>query len=263
MSSDLNILLIGHSHAGCIARAYRQSEIDGSDLDFEMSQARLNYKTFQPNFEMTNGVRNVHPDLVKRLRHLPKARDADVILTSMMGNEYNQLALMSHPEPYDFEMPDSDFGVLEGVQKLPYEIIRATMASLADENALMLVRQLASTTDLPILVLPPPPPIADPDHIRKFPGAFGKRLKKYEVAPISFRIKMWTLYCHVLRQAAADIENVRFIELPARVFKDGALAPQYWSEDPTHGNEVYGAALLEEISGLAKHVVDQHRKVSA
>jgi hypothetical protein len=257
----MKILLMGHSHAGCVGRAYRQSEIDGGDLGFELSQVRLNYKTFQPNFEVNGSVRSVHPDLIKRLRHIPKARESDVIVASMMGNEYNQLALMSHPEPYDFEMPDTDFGVLDGVQKIPFEIIRATMASLADENALLLVRQLASTTDLPVLVLPPPPPISDPDHIRKFPGAFGERLKKYKVAPLSFRIKMWTLYCLILRHAVADIENARMIELPSRVFKNGALAPQYWSEDPTHGNEVYGAALLEEISGLAKHVVTQHRKV--
>lgn len=263
MSNELKILLMGHSHAGAVSLAYRQYQKDNIALDYEMTIVRLNQPTFQPNFEQVNQKRVVSENLEKRLRHIPKSRDADVVVGCFMGNEYNQLAILIHPEPFDFELPDSTLPVSEGAAIIPYPMMHAVIKKLADENALLIFRKLAESTDKPVLLLPPPPPIADPDHIRKFPGAFGERLKKYEVAPLPFRIKMWTLYCSILRDATSEFAHTRMIELPSKVFKEGALAPQYWSDDPTHGNPIYGDVLLEHIVELARHVKKSDAKVAS
>lgn len=278
----------GHSHLSCIQQAYNAGQKTNEFPDLDASFFRLNAKTFQPNFEMLDIsqvleqpkdnkprqpslqraaerllAQRAHSslDVVKRVRVLTallerrianilKREEPEAILLIAMGNEYNTLSLLRHPEPYDFEFPGSGIAPDQSIAQIPYTMMKAQMQQLAEQNVLLFWRLLNEITDVPVFMLPPPPPIASELHILSYPGNFAERAETYGLSPVGFRRKMWMLYCQVLREAVAG-SPTRFVDLPEIAFVDGCLAKQFWQEDPTHANATYGSIILNHIRTMA------------
>jgi hypothetical protein len=109
---------------------------------------------------------------------------------------------------------------------------------------------LASVYSGRACVLPPPPPKAE-DAIRLHPGVFVDHLAKHEVAPADQRVELWRAQVQTLSDEARQ-RGFAMIDLPAQVSgADGLLASSFSADDPTHGNEAYGALVLERIAELA------------
>lgn len=275
----------GHSHLSAVRRAYQSAEKNGQDLPAQMQFTHLNFKMFQPNYEtvsdekaysesasgqdtnpflriaarMTGGgyhsfdaldrPRALTENVQKRIKHILRRDAPDAIVLACMGNEYNAMGILRHPEPFDFDLPGSGIEVEKGVTVIPYPMMRAQMTMLCEQNVLLFWRYFNKVTDKPIYLLPPPPPIADKMHILSYPGAFEGPAKQYGISPAGLRRKMWLLYCDILRDMTRGT-GTTFVELPDAVFVDGCLAKQFWQEDPTHGNADYGKLILEHVQSL-------------
>lgn len=279
------LLALGHSHLSSMVRAYREWEKLEPDYPIKAVFDVLGRPELQPNFEtigagklkaakeageaehaaflarlrmpggqdLSGGVK-VRALSVKMEAHLRKvlaAEAPDAILLSCMGNEYNSIGMLRHPVPFDVDMPGSGIGVEEGVQRIPRAVMKAQIRERAEQNVLLFWRFFdAEAGDIPVYLVPPPPPIASEEHIRAYPGAFADRVEEYGISPVGLRRKLWLLYCEVLREALAGTGTV-FVELPPVVFDEGSLARQFWQKDPTHGNAEYGLAILDRVFDLA------------
>lgn len=244
----------GHSHISTYLRAWMSRQKNETTGDNNISFVRLGHKNFGENFETIDRVRQVSPLLQRRIIHILRRDKPDAIFCALMGNEYNSLAMVRHPEPFAVEHPSigpvlSEAG--ETLPVIPYALMRAQLSEVAENNALLLWRAITKEADCPVYLLPPPPPIASETHIKQFPGQFGKLVKKFGLNPPETRRKMWLTYRDVLRAAAAADPDTTFIDLPDEIFENGFLAERFWQGDPTHANEGYGQIMLDRIFAMA------------
>lgn len=247
------ILAFGHSHLSTLMRAGRDLNNAQANGETLFHFVRLNHKSCLPNFAMQAGLRSIHPDLKRRLQFVINRDAPKALFLSLMGNEYNSIGMLKHPEPFDFHWPEKGLSADPNLHIIPFDLMKAQMRSLADVNCLLFWRFFASVYDGPMYMVSPPPPIADEAHILSYPGAFADRVAEFGLSKPEFRLKLWMLYCEVLREAVANTAT-RFVELPAAIFDVGYLKSTYWKEDPTHGNEAYGVLVLQEMleqAGLA------------
>lgn len=258
MTDSVTFSFFGHSHLSALLRAGKRHERSAAADAVKLHFSRLNYKNFHPNFEVINGEKTIDQGLQKKLRFILRRDAPDSIFLLLMGNEYNSLAMMRHPTPYDFYWPESGLEIDETVSLLPFNVIKAELSALADRNALLFLNLFSEIYKKPIYLMPPPPPIQDEAHIRSYPSAFADRLNEYGLSPATFRLKMWRLYCVVLQEAAVKA-SVSYVDLPTEIFNaDGFLKEIYWSQDPTHANPAYGDVLLSALIDLAGN--DAHNK---
>ncbi|EPX82415.1 hypothetical protein [Salipiger mucosus] len=283
--SGKTLLAFGHSHLSALSRAHKTYVEEDPEGAPPVELHWLGEKQLQPNFELvglgkvkaarqageeaharlmsrlrTPGARDIakgdkvrvlSEKLETHLRELLAERDPAGIVLACMGNEYNTLGMLRHPEPFDFDLPGSDLPLEEGVTQIPYALMKAQVRATAERNALLFWRFFNDVAgDVPIYMLPPPPPIASEAHIRDFPGAFADRVADYGISPVTLRRKMWLLYCEVLDEAVAGT-NTTLVALPPAVFTDGCLSRQFWQSDPTHGNVDYGMVILDHVCSMA------------
>ncbi len=245
---------IGHSHLSCFQRAHAAQARAGAAVWPEASFLRLNQPALQPNFRTgPDRSRHLTEEVTRRIAHFLRRGAPDAILLAAMGNEYNGLALLQHPEPFDVPYPgEPDLDPARGGMRIPRALMAAQMRLLADRNVLMFWRHVDAVAGAPVFVVPPPPPIASTDHILSHPGAFGERARRFGVAPAVLRRKLWRIYCDTIAAAiAAEGRRSVFLALPAAVFEDGFLARRFWQGDPTHANEAYGALMLGHLAAVA------------
>ena len=279
------LVAYGHSHLAAMMRAYKEREAEEPDPTIEAQFEWLGRKPLQPNFELIGfgklksarkegeeiyqamadrlrgpgaeavskgeKVRALSEKLETFLRGSLAEQKPDAILLICMGNEYNSLGMLRHPRPFDFTLPGSDLPLIEGAEVIPHGMMKDHLRETVDNNALLFWRFFNDVAgDVPIYMVPPPPPIASEEHILSFPGAFADRAGEYGISPVSLRRKLWLLYCEVLRDGIAGT-GTTFVDLPPVVFTDGCLSRQFWQKDPTHGNLDYGLVVLDHVLDLA------------
>lgn len=256
------VAAFGHSHLSALMRAGRRMTNSGELGDTNIRFCRLNHQMFMPNFVTEGSKRSIHPDLQRRLRFILKRDMPQAVFLSVMGNEFNSIAMMRHPEPFDFHWPEMDLPADPAMQIIPFDLMKAQIRALAEDSALLFWRFFASVYEGPMFMVPPPPPIADEAHIMAYPGAFADRVAQFGLSKPEFRLKMWMLYCEVLREAVAG-SSTRYVELPIEIFDMGYLKSTYWREDPTHGNEAYGAMVLKRLLEKAKTAIASSAEVAS
>ena len=279
------LMAFGHSHLSALMRAYKELEAHEPPDGWRAEFVWLGDKTLQPNFELIGKgkVKSARQDgpgpyqaITARLRspgaeelakgdkvralsqtvedHMRARLDEgkpDAILLACMGNEYNSLGLLQHPEPFDFDLPGSGLPVEEGVAYIQYSAMKAQLRAIAERNVLLFWRFFNDVAgDVPIYLVPPPPPIASEEHILSYPGAFADRAKSAGISPVALRRKLWMLYLEILRDATHDTAT-RLVDLPEVIFTDGCLSRQFWKQDPTHGNSDYGMIILDHVTEQA------------
>lgn len=235
----------GHSHLSCYLRAWQARRRRGRAGDARAHFVRLGHPDFQPNFEISDGARRISPALEKRIGRILARERPRAVLCALMGNEYNSLAMIPHPEPFDIDWPGERIAD-PAAQPIPPSLMRAEMAEIAARNALMLWRAIAAAAECPVYLVPPPPPIADGDHIRAHPGRFGEMVARHGLNPAPMRRRMWRIYRDVLSDGVAGSGTI-FVDLPGKVMEDGYLARRFWRADPTHANAAYGEIMLTRI----------------
>jgi hypothetical protein len=235
------ILCLGNSHLAALRRAYEaRSDAEGPLLRF----VSINKEPFQPN--LTDGV--LHPNLRKHL----SPNDTSPLILMIGGNHHNVLGLVNHPTRFDFFLDeDPNLVAVTGAEIIPLGLVRAQLDQMLVKPVKDILAAIAATAaSRPVFQMESPPPIADADHIRQFPGIFADKISRRGVAPDILRYKLWRVHSALMREYC-DALNITFVPVPAAMQDDrGMLAKAAWSADPVHANEIYGHHLIAQISEL-------------
>ena len=175
------------------------------------------------------------------------------VALSLWGNWYNSVALVDHPEPFDFIYPSFDEAVDPSRRIIPFHQIRHAFASNV-RFQLRMLDQFRAMTEAAMVLLEPPPPIESHEHIATHPGPFGEEIAKHGITPAAIRRKLWKLQSAIYGSAAEEL-RVTFLPFPERAMSpSGFLAPDYCYPYPTHANERYGSIMLLKLEELFKAV---------
>ncbi|MDT0681197.1 hypothetical protein RM543_00760 [Roseicyclus sp. F158] len=238
----MQIVAFGHSHLSALSRAWKEAPIDGVDVSFH----RLNGSAFQPNFEDDRQDRRLSGAAADKIAKIIGTAEPDLCICAAMGNEYNALAMLEHPRPFDVDWPESGLPAREDAELIPVDLMRATIKRRAERGALLFWDAIAAAAPGRAVLVAPPPPVADEAHIRANRGAFGERIDRYGIAPAATRLKIWALYSDILADAA-ERKGGLIVHPPAECLDDGYLGAGYRADDPTHANPAYGLKLLTDI----------------
>lgn len=103
---------------------------------------------------------------------------------------------------------------------------------------------------LRIVHVMPPPPIESEAHIRNAPEVFRERIEQDGVTPLSIRVKYYRLAEHVLEQALQPY-RITLLRCPPEAAAPGGAIRDDYAFGATHGNEAYGALVLQQMRALA------------
>jgi len=228
MPRERNILLIGHSHVNCVQAAARR---DGN----------------LPWLRVINLRRlDAETSLDRAVQAAASGFDPAAVCLCLGGNFHNVVGTLEHPVPFSL----GTMGIAGDPDYKPRHMIpRALVRALFRQRAYpdLVPRLYDFFPQAERLMLNAPPPVADFDHIRAFPGIHAGKLG-LGPAPSELRLSLYALQTEVFR-AIAEEHAARFITQPDAIFdSDGFLAKPYFNNDPTHGNQAYGlemASLLQ------------------
>lgn len=170
----------------------------------------------------------------------------DRVYVSIGGNFHNVFSVFENPMPFSFGDATTGAVSFDPTRRfIPYDMIYEHFERCL-EPALKHMEPIHDRfRDSSIYCLCAPPPIADEDHIRRYPGLFAPKIEQ-GFAPRNLRLR-----AHRLQR---DIYNARctrlggtFIDPPeAALDAEGFLGKAYWNNDPTHGNAAYGRLVLDQ-----------------
>ena len=233
--NSLKVLVVGHSHTGALRRGLT-NYIDG---ELAHRYEIINLGSL-PN-------KGKGADIPPEVRKAIAALHADVIVSAVHGNAHNIFGLVRHPQPFDFVVPKMpQLALDEDAVLLPYSSIVASFRAKAEAQTRLLFN-LKTEFGLPMIHLQSPPPIPSEEHLRTYPGVFAEKIAEFGVAPALLRHKLWWTMSDIFHEACAAL-GVAYLQVPDCV-KDnsGMLLEQFWNNDPTHGNALYGAAILRQV----------------
>jgi len=248
------IVILGHSHVNALrggAPLVDGINSDAFELDFLQIHAIQKSPTLSgpPPFVMDPHLETVIQDSLLR---------CDALLLLAYGKEHNNLGLINHPRLFDFFLTEDQSVMVDETRELiPEEFVKSQLRfqTVKMENILEKIRNMAPE-GLPVFQLECPTPIPSEAHIIKHAGPYKDRIEELGVAPRNIRYKLWRLFCQLAKEycAANDIE---YVSIPEHVLdENGFMREEYWQIDPTHGNAVFGKAVLENfiynILGLEK-----------
>jgi hypothetical protein len=143
--------------------------------------------------------------------------------------------------------------VEEGAEIVPYRAIHEVFwrgLKNGDGRSLEAIR--AATVARVVHFLPPPPK-EDNEHIAKnHETLFAKDLPQRGVSSPALRLKFWKLQSRVLMRICKELD-IEVMMPPARAVDEaGFLRPEFYANDATHGNWLYGERILLEIERLLR-----------
>jgi hypothetical protein len=228
---ELNYLFFGHSHLAAIQSAV--TDADKERIRFE-NLARTNDHSF-PSMD--------------RLREIRKEFEpVDVLCICQRGNAHNIISLFNHPQRF-IMAPNAGKATF-----IPRDMMTAQFeADLKPrfQEAATLIEVIGARVNL---VFAPPPPGADQEHIRQYPGVFAtkypilfERNLQLNISPDSLRRQVYDVEVAVTAMLGESI-GATFVPCPEAAFDErGMLARAFWANDPVHANSKYGKLVLAGI----------------
>lgn len=172
------------------------------------------------------------------------------IFVSLGGNFHTIFGLIENPQPFAIASKDGSYSYSTTGRTL---IPRAMIKDHFRVRVMRLLQHLeAIKNHFPGSVihhLCSPPPIFDEDHILKYPGVFRPRIHQ-GITPAPLRLTLYNVHSEVYQEHCEKL-SVNFIAPPsAAIDENGFLGADYVNNDPTHGNAIYGARVLEQIEAI-------------
>jgi len=241
------VLALGHSHLHVLAGTYKIFE---KEFTFDFSPLQLRQPDFQPNIR-SGPQKEVNERIVQRFSDMVATERPDLIISCIMGNEYNALAMLKPTLPYDFEVPTAPALPLDPTaEKRPFAPVKADLRRRLNQTLGVYLGSLAPLAPVRFIHVPPPPPVQDNAFIERYPGSFGDKVKEAGLSAPYFRLKMWLATCLVQEELCRQA-GVTYHPLPHSVFcPAGFLNPAMLGNSPTHGNAHFGKEILLDV---AKH----------
>lgn len=237
------VQLFGDSHAHAVLRAIAKREGKGQPVT--VSAHRL--------LKEKNGLRIGTTSFEDFLKLIGNLRRDDLVVSMIGGNQHAVYSTIQHPQRFDFFTPDADDAIEEGAEIVPYRAIHEVFwrgLKNGDGRSLEAIR--AATVARVVHFLPPPPK-EDNEHIAKnHETLFAKDLPQRGVSSPALRLKFWKLQSRVLMRICKELD-IEVMMPPARAVDEaGFLRPEFYANDATHGNWLYGERILREIERLLR-----------
>lgn len=225
----MNLVFFGDSHAHALIRAI--ARIGGYDgivpIDIRRIQGAGNSKVIPKN--------------------LAHDYPANAIFCCLGGTEYNLLGLIESVQPFDFFGSEDDT-LLPGRQAVANGVVRHALASRM-RSAFSRTDAVKEQYDCPVTYVAPPPPVAQIEDTDKLPRAFVPHLEK-GISPASVRMKLYNLQIQLLDEHC-KANSMHLMRAPDQtVDESGYLLREFWDNDPTHGNYLYGSAVLDQMKAF-------------
>ena len=245
----MNLLVVGQSHVAAI-RAAAKTHREAFPDEPRTRVIHTIEQAFAPEFVNLNDGDYAAATFGPALRAAIEdqiARHGPRVASVVGGNVHNVLALMRHPRPYDFLLPDDEGPPLdEDAELIPEALVRATlMAKLAPDFArLRALSEIART----FFHVESPPPVREEAFIAaRAEIAFRDRAAGDVIAAgPGLRWRMWRLTSQLMR-AAVEQMGGHYLSAPSSARNPDGFLKLDFAADPTHGNEAYGELLIRAI----------------
>jgi hypothetical protein len=233
--------LFGDSHAHAVQRAIDKRQGKGQPVP--LSAHRL--------LKEKNGIQIGTTSFDDFLQLIAKLSPKDLVVSMIGGNQHAVYSTIQHPQPFDFFSPDVRAVQEDTSEIIPYQAIDHAFdfgLRAGDGRSLEAIR---AATPARVVHVIPPPPKRDNDYIaQNHESVFAKDMRERGVSPAALRLKFWKLQSRVLARICGEL-NIQVMMPPAlTVEKSGFLREDYYANDATHANWLYGERVLREIEQL-------------
>lgn len=224
-------MLLGMSHLVAICEAMNNDQKEKFDI-YDLN--------FSPKlYDKKKNLLNLAPLKNKAPKYL---------FLSIRGNFHNVFGLMENP--VRLAVGDAARGMVpeQGDRTfVPEDLFRESMKAQLDQLSFGLLKLLADHFKRSkIIHIASPPPCGDEEHIRAYPGVFRPKMQ-YGISPPPLRRKIYDVHTKIYRDECARL-GIGYLEAPAAAVDErGMMKREFWCMDPTHGNALYGALVLEQI----------------
>jgi len=248
-------IFFGHSHLAALQRAWlamsQKTEFSGHRAHFFI----IDHKNIYEYFSIKDGKAELSEALIKKINHiLQNAPDSEMIL-SLAGNDHSIVGLANAEHEYrvvNFDSETASDQVAQkksAIQMLSHDLIKAVF-----EERLVGVKELIPQLIENFLVKPflleSPPPLSNENRIKSYPGVFAEVLEQFGVNHSQNRLTLWQIQNQLMQQYADD-NQIIFINNPEEIFDTvGFISEDFAGNDPTHGNDAYGVAVLNNLIAL-------------
>jgi hypothetical protein len=243
----MEMIITGHSHCFCMG-------VNPSGL--------LRLEPIQNDGPAVYGVMgawNGSRDVVYWKFVAKHAKDRCIIV-SWAGNQHNSGFIFSDEESFDFVLNHKNHNPLvEGKTIIPKSVLvehfKPTLGELAK-----VIEILKKGEPSKIILLETPRPKGDSDFILPFIKSsqyftdsakkLGIKVDLLAISTLSFRLKLWQLIQELLANVATD-NGVEYVSIPVELqTADGGLKKEFWANDVTHANAVYGTAVIRHLGNI-------------
>jgi hypothetical protein len=238
--ADGRALLFGDSHAHAVLRAIAKREGKGQPVP--ISAHRL--------LKDKNGVRIGTTSFEAFLKLVADLKPEDLVVSMIGGNQHAVYSTIQHPQRFDFYSPDVGSFDSSG-DMIPYRALKQVFAKGLRTGDGRSLQALRSGTVARVVHILPPPPKQDNEHIaQNHETLFANDLPKLGVSSPELRLKFWKLQTRVLLRICQDL-GIEVMPPPRRAVDDaGFLRQEFYANDATHGNWLYGERILRDIERL-------------
>lgn len=233
------VLLFGDSHSYAVQRAVEKRR--GKGRSAPLAVHRL--------MKEKDGKKIGDTTFEAFLTRVQRLGPGDVVLSMIGGNQHAVLSTIQHPQPFDFFTPDHDEPPTGDVEIIPFRALAnvfSTGLRRGDGTALQALRK---ATQARVVHIIPPPPKADNAFIEKHHETLFATagIASRGVSSPSLRLKFWKLQTRILRRMCNKL-GIEVLMPPALTIEaPGFLRHEYYAEDATHANWLYGERLIREI----------------
>lgn len=187
-----------------------------------------------------------------------RAKNSTVLIV-WLGNQHLVRFLLAQGPSFDFHLaqhPDQPH--LSGAAIVPEALVRSVIGEPIQPLRGILRRLKARRGCTPV-VLGTPPPKGNDERLHKLLGreidrylgadAAGIDLDAISLTDRQVRRKLWLVLQDLLEDAAKDA-GCAFAPVPAQSMDaSGFLKEEYWREDVSHANSLYGDLFWQELTG--------------
>lgn len=233
--------LFGDSHAYAVERAIDKRLGKGQPVP--LSAHRL--------LKEKNGVRIGTTSFDDFLKLIGRLGPKDLVISMIGGNQHAVYSTIQHPQRFDFFCPDVA-SVEDGtVEFVPYRALEDLFEhGLRGGDGRSLAALRAATAARVVHVLPPPPKEDNEHIVRNHETLFARDLPLHGVSAPELRLKFWKLQAGILSRICKELRIKVMMPPSQAVNRAGFLTPDFYANDATHGNWVYGERVLREIERL-------------
>lgn len=242
------IVLFGDSHSYAVQRAIEKRK--GKSLAVPLTVYRL--------LKEKNGGTIGNLSFEDFLEKIGGLSPEDVVLSMIGGNQHAVLSTIRHPQPFDFHTIEGDLPPTANVEIVPYRALAETFSIGLQKGDGKILEALRAATRARVVHICSPPPKADNDFIAKHHESLFAEggIASRGVSPPEFRLKFWKLQVRVLQRICNRI-GIEMMVPPARTMSGGFLSPEYYANDATHANWLYGEKVIREVE--SRFLADKER----